>query len=225
MNHLVITGGCGGLGRALVTAFQSPYWDTAAPGTGDLDVTDAAAVRDYFQGRAVDLLVCAAGITRDAPLARLAEDAWDQVMAVNFRGARECAAAVVPGMIRRGGGHLVFISSFSALHPPPGQAAYATAKAALLGLAHHLARCHGRQGIRVNAILPGFLETPMTEHVSAKRRAEIRTEHVLGAFNTPAAVAGFIHFLHHQLPQTSGQIFQLDSRIGTSGSVIPGDMQ
>jgi 3-oxoacyl-[acyl-carrier protein] reductase len=223
MNQLVITGGCGGLGRALVSAFQSPHWHTAAPGRGDLDVTDAAAVRDYFQGRAVDLLICAAGITRDAPLARLAEDAWDQVIAVNLGGARECAAAVLPGMIQRGRGHLVFVSSFSALHPPPGQAAYATAKAALLGLAHHLALRHGRQGIRVNTLLPGFLETPMTEHVGASRRAEILADHALGAFNTPAAVAGFIHFLHRQLPHTSGQIFQLDSRIGASGSFIPGE--
>ena len=214
MNHLVITGGSGGLGRALVAAFQSPCWQLAAPGRDELDVTDAAAVATYFSERRVDLLICAAGVTRDAPLARLEESAWDQVMAVNLGAAAACAAAVLPGMLARGCGHLVFISSFSARHPPPGQVAYATAKAGLLGLTHQLACRHGRHGIRVNAILPGFLDTPMTRHLSAKRRAAILAEHSLGAFNTPAAVAAFIHHLHHLLPHTSGQFFQLDSRCG-----------
>lgn len=217
MNQLVITGGCGGLGRALLAAFQGPHWQVAAPGRNELDVTNAAAVRGYFHGRRVDLLVCAAGITRDAPLARLEESAWDQVIAVNLTGAAACAAAVLPGMLVGGCGHLVFISSFSALHPPPGQAAYATAKAGLLGLTRQLAQRHGCHGIRANAILPGFLATPMTRQVTAKRRAEILAAHCLGAFNTPAAVAGFIHYLHHQLPHTSGQVFQLDSRVEPNG--------
>ena len=212
MNHLVITGGGGGLGRALVTAFDSPHWHVAAPGRDALDVTDAAAVRAYFEGRCVDLLVCAAGITRDAPLARLTESAWDEVIAVNLTGTAACAAAALPGMLARGTGHVVFISSFSARHPPPGQAAYATAKAGLLGLTCQLAHRHGRHGIRVNALLPGFLETAMTRALSASRRAEVLAQHSLGAFNTPAAAAGFIHYLHHHLPHTSGQIFQLDSR-------------
>ena len=215
MLQLVISGGGGGLGRALLAVFHGPLWQPAAPSRGELDVTDGAALRGFFHGRTVDLLVCTAGLTRDAPLARLAESAWDEVIAVNFEGARACAAAVLPGMLARGCGHIVFISSFSARHPPPGQAAYATAKAGLLGLTQQLAARHGRSGIRVNAILPGFLETPMTYQVSAARRAAVLAEHTLGTFNTPAAVAGFIHHLHHQLPHTSGQFFQLDSRSAT----------
>ena len=215
MLQLVITGASGGLGSALVAAFHSPQWQLATPSHRELDVTDAAAVRGFFAGRAVDLLVCAAGLTRDAPLARLTESAWDEVIAVNFGAAQACAAAVLPGMLARGGGHLVFISSFAAQHPQPGQAAYATAKAGLLGLTQRLAVRHGRHGIRVNAILPGFMETPMTRPVSAARRAAVLAEHALGTFNTPAAVAGFIHYLHHQLTHTSGQFFQLDSRPAT----------
>lgn len=215
MLQLVITGGSGGLGLALAAAFHSPLWQIATPSHGDLDVTHAAAVRGFFHDRAVDLLVCAAGLTRDAPLARLAESAWDEVVAVNFSAAQACAAAALPGMLARGSGHIVFISSFSARHPPHGQVAYATAKAGLLGLTQQLAARHGRHGIRVNAILPGFLETPMTRPVTAARRAAVLAEHALGTFNTPPAVAGFIHFLHHQLPHTSGQFFQLDSRPAT----------
>lgn len=210
--HAVITGGTGSLGSAIACALQSPGWSIAAPGSANLDVRDAAAVRNYFHGRDVDLLVCAAGMTRDAPIARLTHEAWDDTWSVNFRGALESANAVLPRMIARGCGHIVFISSHSALHPPAGQAAYGSAKAALLGLLTDFARRHGPSNIRVNAVLPGFLETRMTRAVTGKRRAEILASHTLGRFNTCDRVAAFIRFLHHELPHTSGQIFQLDSR-------------
>jgi len=213
VNHLVITGGSGYLGREIAVAFDAASWKVVTPGRAELDVTDSAGIQSYFESRPVDLLVCAAGITRDAPLARLDESAWDEVFAVNYQGAAACAVAILPGMIARGSGHIIFISSFSALHPPLGQLAYATAKAALLGLTESLARINGRHGVRVNAVLPGFMETPMTESVSGKRRTEVMNQHVLGRFNTTDAVAKFIRYLHEDLPHTSGQVFQLDSRI------------
>jgi 3-oxoacyl-[acyl-carrier protein] reductase len=212
VNQLVITGGRGGLGRAVVQAFGTPDWEICGPGREELDLLDPGAIRSVLGSVPVDLLVCAAGSIRDAPLARMDEPMWDEVFSVNFTAAAACAAAVLPGMIGRGRGHIVFISSYSALHPPVGQAAYATAKAALLGLTEDLARENGRHGIRVNAILPGFLETRMTSTVSAQRKAAVLADHALGRFNTPEAVAKFIRFLHEQLPETSGQVFQLDSR-------------
>lgn len=213
VKHLVITGGEGGLARAIRAVFEASGWKVDAPSRVELDVTDPTAIRSYLSGRNPDLLICAAGITRDAPLARLDEETWDAVMATNYQGAASCAAAVIPGMIGRGGGHIVFISSRSALHPPVGQAAYAASKAALLGLTRSLAVAHGSHDIRVNAVLPGFLETPMTAAVSDKRRAEVLAEHALGRFNTPESVAKFLLHLHGDLPNVSGQVFQLDSRI------------
>jgi 3-oxoacyl-[acyl-carrier protein] reductase len=210
--HAVITGGTGSLGRAIANALQPPGWTVAAPGSAGLDVRNPEALRRFFEERPVDLLVCAAGITRDSPLARLSSLAWDESWAVNFQGARDCAYAVIPGMISRGLGHIVFISSFSALHPPVGQAAYAAAKSALLGLTRDLAARHGPSNIRVNCVLPGFLDTRMTEAVTEIRRADILTAHSLGRLNTCDRAAAFIHFLHHELPHTSGQVFQLDSR-------------
>jgi len=123
MHHLVVTGGTGGLGSAIVEAFRDPCWEVAAPGRQGLDVTDGAAIAAFFAERPVDLLVCAAGVTGEQPLGRLPEARWDQVMAVNFTGAAACAHAALPGMLARGTGQVVFISSFSALHPPPGLAA------------------------------------------------------------------------------------------------------
>jgi 3-oxoacyl-[acyl-carrier protein] reductase len=212
VNHLVITGGSGGLGQAVIKAFAGSDWEIAAPTHAELDMEHPERFRGYFESRPTTLLVCAAGITRDTPIARIQETDWDQVFRVNYEGAAACASTVIPSMVRAGSGHIVFISSQSAIHPPVGQAAYATAKAALLGLTTTLSRRWGSRRIRVNAILPGFLETPMTTSVSPKRKQAILESHDLGRFNTPEEVAGFLHFLHHRLPHTSGQTFQLDSR-------------
>ena len=201
------------MGKAIVEVFAAASWEIVAPTHSELDVTDSTAIQGYFESRPVDLLICAAGVIRDAPLSHLDESTWDEVLAVNYRGAAACAAAALPQMIEKKSGHVIFISSHSAIHPPRGQGAYATAKAALLGLTADLAQRIGSHGVRVNAILPGFLETAMTEFVSVKRRAEVLNDHVLGRFNTPATVARFIHHLHDELVHTSGQVFQLDSRI------------
>jgi len=212
MQRAFITGGNGALAQALARLLRGNGWEVTAPPRAELDVTDAAAVADHCAGRSVDLLVCAAGVVRDQPLAKITAEAWEEIWAVNFTGAAACAAAVIPAMRTAGAGHIVFISSHSAHHPPPGQASYAAAKAALLGLTRDLSRRHGPSNIRVNAILPGFMETPMTRAVTASRRAAVLADHALGRFNTTDSVASFIHHLHEQLPHTSGQVFQLDSR-------------
>lgn len=211
-HHAVVTGGSGALGGAIAEALRNADWDVAAPGSAELDVRDRVAVQRFFEGRPVELLVCAAGMICDAPLLKLSQTAWDETWAVNFKGAARCADAALPGMAERGNGHIVFISSFSALHPPVGQVAYATAKAALLGLVEDLATRYGPSNIRVNAVLPGFLESRMTRDVSERRRFDILAAHTLGRFNTCLEAARFIRFLHLELPHTSGQVFQLDSR-------------
>ena len=211
--YAIVIGGTGGIGQALVNELSLNAWQVEAPSSGDLNMRDPVAIRSYFMERKPDLLVCAAGITRDAILARASKDEWDETWSVNFTGVALCAAAVIPSMSTRKSGHIILLSSWSALHPPVGQAAYAASKAALLGLARDLARTHGTSNIRINTILPGFLETRMTSKLGAERRQEILNDHVLGRFNTCARVAAFIRFLHEELPDTSGQVFHLDSRI------------
>ena len=212
MKQAVITGGSGLLGQAIATALQKPGWKILTPSRAEVDVCDKAAIQSYFQIHSPELLVCGAGMIADSPLLRLTEKMWDDVLATNFQGAVDCARAAIPKMIESRAGHIIFISSFSALNPPLGQVAYATAKAALLGLTQDLSSSYGSFNIRFNTILPGFLETHMTTGVSEKRRKEILKSHTLGRFNTPAAVGKFIYHLHHDLPNTSGQVFQLDSR-------------
>lgn len=212
--RVLITGGEGGLAGAIADAFRRHGDEVLAPGRAMLDVTDPDSVAAYFRETpAADLLVANAGLAVDRLLARLGEAEWDRQFEVNLHGAYRCARAAARAMLHRRRGHLVFISSHSAQHPPAGQAAYASAKAGLIGLARSLARELGPAGIRANVILPGFLETGMTCSLSAERVAGIRGEHALDRFNTVEAVAGFLVQLHHSMPHTSGQVFQLDSRI------------
>lgn len=212
----VITGGGGDLAKTISCGLTDPQWIINAPSKAELDVTSSTQIHRYFENRRVDLLVCVAGVIKDAPLPRQTAEDWDHIWRVNYQGALDCAKSVIPTMSSNGKGHVIFISSFSALKPAVGQSAYATSKAALLGLVADLAQQHGKSNIRVNAILPGFLETRMTRNVSDARRAEVFEQHQLGRFNTCERVAAFIRFLHHELPHTSGQVFQLDSRVSRS---------
>ena len=211
--RIIITGGKGALGQAIADEFAKASWAVDSPGRSELDVSCPQSVASYFLGREVDLLVCAAGITRDAPLLTLSEQNWDEVCQTNLSGSARCAKAVAAGMLRRRKGHIVLISSYSALHPPIGQAAYAASKAGLIGLGLSLARELGPAGIRSNIVLPGFLATKMTEGLSAERQRAVLEAHLLGGFNTPDRVARFVRFLEEDLPQTSGQVFSLDSRV------------
>jgi 3-oxoacyl-[acyl-carrier protein] reductase len=210
----VVTGGEGDLAAEVVRGLRASGWVVRAPGRRELDVADAGSVCAYFEapGR-VDLLVNAAGAVADRPLARMGEADWDRVVEVNLTGAFRCCRAVLPGMAQRRSGCIVNLGSFSGLAGSVGQANYAAAKAGLVGLTKALAREWGRRNIRVNCVLPGFLETGMTASLGERRRLEVLGEHVLGRFNTAADAARFIVLLV-SLEGVSGQVFQLDSRVG-----------
>jgi NAD(P)-dependent dehydrogenase (short-subunit alcohol dehydrogenase family) len=210
---MVITGGAGDLGQSLAVEFRRAGWKVEAPGRAELEVTDPKSVDQFFDGRELDLLICNAGAIRDGLMAKSTEADWDEMMAVNLNGAARCVRAVIRTMVKRKRGHVILISSYSAIHPPAGQVAYAAAKAGLIGLGKSLAKEIGSRGIRANVVLPGFLETRMTQAVSESRREEVRGEHALGRFNTVEAVARFILCLEEDMPHTSGQVFQLDSRV------------
>jgi len=210
----VITGATGGLAQATAEALRGAGMEVSSPDREELDVSSPESVSRYFAAAGeVDLLVCNAGLIIDEPLARMSEQDWDRVLAVNLKGAFLCAREVVRSMCKRRGGHIIFISSFSALHPPAGQVNYAAAKSALLGVTKSMAQELGGRNVRVNCILPGFLETKMTANLPDEVKRSICGRHVLGRFNTPVEVAGFVCHLHQNMPHTSGQVFNLDSRI------------
>ncbi len=206
---IIITGGEG----TLATAISQVFDFVETPGRLELNVSSETSVKDYFQKQNVKLLICCAGLIDEKPLLRLSERSWDQVLDVNLRGAQRCAQAVVRQMNQQGGGHIIFIGSYLGEHPAIGTAAYSAAKAALTGLTHSLAQELGEANIRVNLILPGFLETKMTQNVSKERKEHVLASHALNRFNTPEKVAQFIKILDEEMLHTSGQVFNLDSRI------------
>jgi len=214
-DSILITGGQGCLAAAIARYFldQDPSTVVRTPSRLELDVTSQSSIIAYMHDHPCDLLICAAGMIDDRLLAKATSDQWDQLLDTNLRGAAWCAREVGKNMLKNGKGHIIFISSYSALHPPLGQIAYASAKAGLLGLTKSLAREWGSAQIRVNALLPGFMDNNMTSNVPAPHREKILADHVLGHFNTEKQVAQFIYHLHNHLTHTSGQIINLDSRI------------
>lgn len=213
----MITGGEGRLARSLCETLEGSgrFDEVLAPGRGELDVTRSEEVRGYFLGLdRLDLLINNAGTLRDAPLVKLSEADWDAVQSTNLRGAFLCAREAIRLMFRARSGHIVNVGSFSALRPPPGQANYAAAKAGLIGLTQALAEEVGKRGVRVNCVLPGFLEdTGMTRDLPSEVIDRTRQDHTLGRFNTPEDAAAFIDFLDARMAAVSGQVFQLDSRL------------
>lgn len=211
----LITGGGGDLALELRDQLLAAGYEVRSPLYSELDVTDAKTVEQYMQNcERIDLLVNNAGLTRDARLQRLDEAAWDEVLGVNAKGAFLCAKCALRKMIRQRSGHVLNIGSYSALRPPVGQANYAAAKAALIGLTQSLAAEYGDRGVRVNCVLPGFLETRMTSCLSDSARAQALQKHMLGRFNQLADAARFIVFLD-TMKGVSGQVFQLDSRLSS----------
>ena len=212
----LITGGGGTLAQATADALRQTgrFAEILTPSHSELDVTDGEAIRSFFaQLDRIDLLINNAGLTIDAPAIKLTESDWDTVLDANLRGAFLCSREAIRSMFRQRSGHIVNIGSFSALRPPAGQANYAAAKAGLIGLTQSLAEEVGKRGVRVNCVLPGFLEeTGMTRGLPDSVVDQARTAHVLGRFNTPAEAGKFIAFLD-EMEAVSAQVFQLDSRI------------
>jgi 3-oxoacyl-[acyl-carrier protein] reductase len=165
-----------------------------------VDVADAASVEASFRdaveacGR-VDILVNNAGITRDGLLVRMTDEQWDQVLAVNLKGAFNGCRAVARPMMKARYGRIVNISSVVGLMGNSGQANYAASKAGLLGLSRSLARELASRGITVNAVCPGFIETRMTADLPETARAELLARIPLGRLGQPEDVAEIVAFL------------------------------
>ena len=228
---VLITGAAGGLGQGLVSEFATQSWRVVAahhrPGplaehekdwNLQLDVTKAEEA-----GRAVeqvlarwgrlDLLINNAGVTADQLSWTLTDEEWDRVIDVNLKGAFICSRAAVRTMMKQRDGQIINISSFAARNGHPGQANYVAAKAGLIGLTESLAKELGSRNVRVNAVLPGVLPTPMTARLTQQQMDALALANALGRINSVAEVARFVAFLA-TMQNVSGQVFQLDSRIG-----------
>jgi 3-oxoacyl-[acyl-carrier protein] reductase len=149
---------------AAATAAEIKAAGGAALGLG-LDVSDRDQVHEAVAaGPDLDILVNVAGILRHAPVQELTEADLDRVLAVNLKGALFCAQAAAPAMRRRGRGSIVNLASAAIDAVTPGLSAYAMSKAAIVQLTRSMATEWAADGIRVNAVAPGFVDTQMTAH-------------------------------------------------------------
>jgi len=164
------------------------------------DVGDAQAVASMFAGLkqtwgGVDILVNNAAATRDGFLMMLSEDAWDEVLNTNLRGAFLCARQAVRSMIGGHWGRIINVVSPAAALGKDGAANYAASKGGLLSMGKSLAREVGRYGITVNAVCPGFIDTDMIAGMPAPAREQYTAQIPLGRFGAPDDVADTIVFL------------------------------
>jgi len=165
-----------------------------------MDVADADQVKAGFKailekfGR-LDILVNNAAITRDGLALRMKAEDWDAVIRTNLTGAHLCTQQALSTMMRARAGRIINISSVVAEMGNPGQANYVAAKAGVIGLTKAIAMEIASRNITVNAVAPGFIETPMTDVLSAEVKESLKTRIPLGRMGCPRDVAAAIVFL------------------------------
>lgn len=140
-------------------------------------------------------LVNNAGIQRSSLTAMTTDDSWDQVIDVNLGGAFRLTREVVRSMVMRRRGSIVNIASLSAVHGVSGHASYAASKAGLIAATRCLAREMGRRNIRANVVMPGFVETDMTNDLPKNVVTGLRSGEVLPGGTKPESVAQAVVFL------------------------------
>lgn len=214
----LVTGGASGIGAAVALALAREGCDVtivdrerggplpAIEALGrrvrgvQADVRDhAGAARIVDEARAgfgrLDLLVCCAGITADAPSWRMSEAQWDDVLAVNLKGAWNYNRAVAGSFREQRGGRIVNIASINGLRGKFGQGNYAASKAGMIGMSKSLARELGKYDVNVNVVAPGLVTTPMTRDLPAEVVEAAVKESALGRACTPEACADVVVFL------------------------------
>jgi NAD(P)-dependent dehydrogenase (short-subunit alcohol dehydrogenase family) len=219
----VVTGGSMGIGAAVVERFASAGAAVVYCGLEDstvsdgndrvvgvrADVTDETAMADLmslaverFGG--IDVLVTSAGIQRYGTVEETGRALWDEVLAVNLTGVFLACRAAIPHLRARGGGAIVAVSSVQAFVSQQRVAAYAASKAAIDALVRSMALDHAADRIRVNAVCPGSVDTPMLRLAAGLFREDSTVEetvarwgrsHPLGRVAHPAEVAEVVAFL------------------------------
>jgi len=171
------------------------------PGIGKvLNVRDAPqcdALIDQIQKEHGDIaiLVNNAGITRDNLALRMKDADWDEVLDTNLRAVFRLSRAVMRGMMKARWGRIISITSVVGASGNPGQANYAAAKAAVVGMTKSLARELGSRNITVNCVAPGFIDTDMTRALSDEQRKALLEHIPLGRLGTPQDVAAAVAYL------------------------------
>jgi len=222
----LVTGGSRGIGREIVLAFLnegatvyyvdiqqgdsfSEYESLAAKAGGkvvfrQVNVTDEVAVNTCVDEMAkaegtIDIVVNNAGITRDGLLMRMSTQDWDDVLNINLKSAFLVSRAVIRPMIRQRSGSIINMASIVGIMGNPGQFNYCASKAGMIGITKSLAREVGGKGVRVNAIAPGFIVSPMTDKLNDEQKKVMLDQIPAGRFGEPSEIAKVCVFLASDL--------------------------
>ena len=208
----VITGGARGIGHAAAEKFAREgativIWDINVDDDRNdtfdfqqVDITDYSAVEMTAEnliakhGR-IDILINNAGITRDATLAKMTPEQWQQVIDVNLTGVFNCTRALAPRMAEAGYGRIINTSSVVGIYGNFGQTNYVATKSGVIGMTKVWAREFGRKGITVNAVAPGFIATEMIKSVPEKIINIVIDKTPVKRLGTPEDIANAYLFL------------------------------
>ena len=217
----VVTGGAQGIGQAIATTLAQEGSDVVVAdldanrceetvarvqelgrkamaisvNVGDWDQVKGMIDRVQKDWERIDILVNNAGITRDGLLLRMKEEDWQSVLQVNLTGTFFCVKAVLPTMSRQRSGRIVNIASIVGAIGNVGQANYAASKAAVIGLTKTVAREYASRNITVNAVAPGFIDTAMTQDLSAETKEALLNQIPLKRLGQPSDIADAVSFL------------------------------
>jgi len=233
----LITGASQGIGRATALAFASSGAKVAVAARqvakleelvkeieaagGEalavpLDVADPAQVKTAFAAvlakfGKLDVLVNNAAITRDTLALRMKVEDWDAVLRTNLTGAYLCIQQAPGAMLKARYGRIVNITSVVAQTGNAGQANYVSSKAGLIGLTRAIAVEVASRNITVNAVAPGFIETPMTDPLSQELKDKMKSMIPLGRFGTDKEIASAVMFLaSDEAAYITGQVLDVN---------------
>lgn len=180
--------------------------DVSRPG----EVSELFARVEEHLGRP-EILINNAGTTEDALLARLGEESWDRVLAVNLKSVYLCSKAAVRGMLRARWGRIVSLGSVAGVSGNPGQTNYAASKAGVGAFSKSLSKEVGSRGITVNVVAPGFIETDLTSRLGSEVVERVRSNTSLRRLGRPEEVASAIGFLvSEEASYITGQVLAVD---------------
>ncbi len=161
--------------------------------------------------RHIDILVNNAGINKDKLLLRMEDEDWGRVLQTNLTGTFNCMKVVLRSMVKNRYGRIVNVSSVVGIRGNVGQANYAASKAGIIGLTKSVAREVARYGVTVNAVAPGFIDTPMTRKLGEEKRQEFISQIPMGREGTPEEVADAVSYLvREEAAYITGEIVRID---------------
>jgi 3-oxoacyl-[acyl-carrier protein] reductase len=182
----------------------------------EADMRDSGAVKAMVEQvtdrwNRIDILVNNAGINRDTLLLRMSDDAWDDVVNTNLRGAYLCTKFALKCMMRQEWGRIISISSVTGIVGNIGQSNYAASKGGIIAFTKCVAREAGSRNITVNAVAPGFIVTGMTDKLPSERKEAILAMVPLQRFGQPEDVAELVGFLaSEKAGYITGQVITID---------------